>query len=301
MKQPMNRFFKPGLIHFMAYPDAGKGECNVIRDIRKIVMDDFFEAIEITHIENPDIRAEVKEMLKVSGMIVAYGAQPRLLGAKLNINSLDEGERNLALDVLLDSVDEAAEMNAVGMAYLSGHYMEETKGKSMEALHKSNDALCAYAKTKDLNVALEVFDYDMDKCSLIGPAELAAEFAEKACRKNTNFGLMVDLSHLPLLRENPDSALSPVSKFITHGHLGNAVVDPSLPGYGDLHPRFGFPGSANGLSEMKDYLRKLLDIGFLNEENPPILSFEVKPFMDEDPDLVVVNAKRMLIRAWAEI
>jgi len=32
-----------------------------------------------------------------------------------------------------------------------------------------------------------------------------------------------------------------------------------------------------------------------------ILSFEVKPVGDEDPDIVVANAKRVLNLAWAQI
>jgi len=39
--------------------------------------------------------------------------------------------------------------------------------------------------------------------------------------------------------------------------------------------------------------------GFFNAENPYVFSFEVKPFKDEDPDIVVANAKRVLNRAWA--
>lgn len=53
--------------------------------------------------------------------------------------------------------------------------------------------------------------------------------------------------------------------------------------------------------ELVEYLRLLLQIGFLNESNPPIVSFEVKPFGDEDPDIVVANAKRTLNLAWARV
>ncbi|MEI9944953.1 MAG: hypothetical protein WDN26_12145 [Chitinophagaceae bacterium] len=50
-----------------------------------------------------------------------------------------------------------------------------------------------------------------------------------------------------------------------------------------------------------DYLRVLLNIGFLNTEKPPIVSFEIKPFGDEDPDIVIANAKRTLNEAWAKV
>ena len=66
-----------------------------------------------------------------------------------------------------------------------------------------------------------------------------------------------------------------------------------------MHPRFGFPNSAIGVEAVRDFLRTLLDIGFLNTGKPPIVSFEVKPWGDEEPELVIANAKRVLNEAWA--
>ena len=153
-----------------------------------------------------------------------------------------------------------------------------------------------------MKVVLEVFDYDVDKASLIGPVALAKRYAEEVCRDCDNFGLMVDLSHLPLLRETSVESLLPVKDYIVHAHMGNCVCkDPALPCYGDGHPRFGFPGGENDVDELVEYLRVLLSIGFLSKEKRPVVSFEVKPFGDEDPDLVVANAKRVLNRAWDKV
>lgn len=113
---------------------------------------------------------------------------------------------------------------------------------------------------------------------------------------------MVDLSHLPLLRETAEQAILPIKDYLVHAHIGNAVVkDPSLEAYGDAHPRFGFPNSENDVPELVEFLKVLKDIGFLNTQNPPIVSFEVKPWGDEDPDLVIANAKRTLNEAWAQL
>jgi hypothetical protein len=108
------------------------------------------------------------------------------------------------------------------------------------------------------------------------------------------------LSHLPLLHESAEQSLVPVKDYIIHAHMGNAVMkSKDLPAYGDQHPRFGFPGGENDVDELVAYLRVLKKIGYLDEKNPRILSFEVKPVGDEDPDVVVANAKRVLNRAWA--
>lgn len=48
-------------------------------------------------------------------------------------------------------------------------------------------------------------------------------------------------------------------------------------------------------------MRVLLDVGYLDGKTPKYISFEVKPWKDEDPDLVVANAKRVLNAAWANV
>ncbi len=302
MIEAMQKFMKVGLIHFMAYPETMKGLDNIIPTLKKVVTDEYFEAVEITWMKDPEVRKQAKKLLETSHMTVAYGGQPRLLTTGMNINDLDEAKRLEALANLKEGIDEAYEMNAVGFAFLSGKYQEDTKEQSYEALVKSTRELCAYAKSKgDMKVSLEVFDYDIDKKSIIGPVELAKRFAQEICSEFDNFGLMVDLSHIPMIHESLEENLMPIKDYISHAHMGNTVIkDPSCEGYGDTHPRFGFPDSENDVEELTDYLKMLIKIGFISEERRPIVSFEVKPWKDEDPDVVIANAKRTLNLAWAK-
>ncbi len=303
MNESMYRYMKVGLVHFMAFPTTMKGSGPILETIRTLATDDYFNAIEITTIADKEERRQVKRILETSHMTVAYGAQPRLLTAGLNVNHLDEEKRNEALDILLDGVDEAYEIGASGFSFLSGRYEEDTKEAAFEKLLDSTKTICGYAKSKGgLRVVLEIFDYDVDKKSLIGPAPLALRYVEAVREEYDNFGLMVDLSHIPLLHETIEESLLPIKDYIMHAHIGNCVIkDSVLDGYGDQHPRFGFPNSENDVDEVAHYLRVLLDIGFLNKENPPIVSFEIKPYGDEDPQVVIANAKRTLNEAWAKL
>lgn len=303
MNESLYKYMKVGLIHFMAYPSTMKGEGPIVETIKKIAIDDYFSAIEITTIKDKEERKKVKQMLETSHMVIAYGAQPRLLSTGLNINDLDEEGRQKALTNLKEGIDEAYEMGASSFAFLSGKYEEDKKEQAYKALVTSTQEICLYAKSKgNLKIALEVFDYDIDKKSLIGPANLALRFAKEIREEHDNFGLMVDLSHIPLLHETIEESLLPVKDYIIHAHVGNCVVKTSgMPGYGDVHPRFGFPNGENDVEQVVDYLRLLLKIGYLNDKKPPILSFEVKPFGDEDPDIVIANAKRTLNEAWAKV
>jgi sugar phosphate isomerase/epimerase len=294
---------KVGLVHFMAFPSTIKGEGPVEETIKKVALDDYFQVIEVTTVKDPEVRKRVKSILESSHLTVTYGAQPRLLTNGLNINDLREEERQKALNNLKEGIDEAYELGCKGFAFLSGKYEESSKEESYQALVRSTNEICAYVKSKgNMRVAMEVFDYDVDKKSLIGPAPLAARFAAEVRAKHPHFGLMVDLSHIPLLHETNEESILPVKEFITHAHIGNCVMrNPSMNAYGDVHPRFGFPNGENDVDEVVAFLRVLMQIGYLNEKDPPILSFEVKPFGDEDPELVIANAKRTLNLAWAKV
>jgi len=287
----------------MAFPATIKGEGPVLETIRKIAVDEYFSAIEITTIKDPETRLAVKKILETSHMTIAYGAQPRLLTTGMNINSLVEEERQKALDNLKQGIDEAYEIGAASFAFLSGNYEESRKEEAFQALVKSTNEICGYAKSKgEMKIALEVFDYDVDKRSLIGPADLALRYAKEIRRAHDHFGLMVDLSHIPLIHETIEESILPVKDYIVHAHIGNCVVkSPEMAAYGDVHPRFGFPNGENDVDEVVEYLRVLLNIGFLNTQTPPVVSFEIKPFGDEDADVVIANAKRVLNLAWARV
>ena len=66
------------------------------------------------------------------------------------------------------------------------------------------------------SITLGIFDRDIDKQRLIGPADSAREIADRVKRSCDNFGLLVDLNHLPLLRESPEEALLPVQDHLAH-------------------------------------------------------------------------------------
>jgi sugar phosphate isomerase/epimerase len=303
VNESMYKYMKVGLIHFMAYPETMKGEGPITESIRKIACDAYFNAIELSWIKDAQTKEEVKKILATAHMTVAYGGQPRLLTTGLNINDTSEEGRLKAVATLKEGIDEAGELGAVGFAFLSGKYEESRKEEAYRALIRSTKELCAYAKSKgSIRIVHEIFDYDVDKKSLVGPVELAKRYAEEIRKEYDNFGLMVDLSHLPLIRETVAEAIHPVKDYLVHAHIGNCVVkSPDLQAYGDMHPRFGFPGGENDVDEVAEFLKVLLQIGFLNEKNPPIVSFEVKPFGDEESDVVIANAKRTLNLAWSKV
>lgn len=301
MRESIHNYFKVGVVSFMAYPALLRGtDENAAHVLKNIMTDDYFDAIEVTWIKDDTVRKEVSKMLKASHMTVCYGAQPRLLTTGLNPNDIDEEGRKKAELTLIEAIDEAEQLGAGGIAFLAGKWQKDTRQEAYQQLLKTTKNLCEYAKTKGMTIELEVFDYDIAKKSLIGPAPYAAMFAADIRSEFSNFGLMIDLSHIPMTYETSEFVVRTLRPYITHFHIGNTVCrDSNAEGYGDEHQRFGFPNGSNDIQEVLEFLRILKEEGFLNKNEPYVLSFEVKPWKDEDPDIVLANAKRVLNRAWA--
>lgn len=296
MKESICNYFQMGTIQWMSYPPE---KYPFLETLKKIACDPFFTAVEITHISDNGMREQAKKILEQSHMKICYGAQPKLLGPGLNPNSLDEEERLKAEKTLIEAVDEAEYLGARGIAFLAGKWKKETCREAYEQLLKTTQAVCEYAAKKHMMVELEVFDYDMDKAVLIGPAPLAAQFAEDMRKGCSNFGLLVDLSHFPTTYESSRFVIQTLRPYITHFHIGNAVVKKGCEAYGDQHPRFGFPNSANDVEELTEFFRILKEEGFFRPLDPYVMSLEVKPWRDEEADIILANTKRVIERAWA--
>lgn len=296
MRDSIHKYFQVGIILWMSYPPT---RYEYKDSLMRILRDDYFDAIEITQIKEDALRAEAKALLAQSHMKVCYGAQPRLLSTGLNPNDIQEEGRRKAEATLLEAVDEAEYLGAKGIAFLAGKWEEQTKDFAYEQLRKTTVNVCRYAASKQMSVNLEVFDFDMDKAALIGPAPYAARFAEDVRKECDNFGLLVDLSHFPTTYETSKFVIQTLKPYITHLHIGNAVVKPGFDAYGDKHPRFGYPDSANDTAELLDFFRVLKEEGFFRPENPYVLSLEVTLREGEDGDIVLANTKRVINRAWA--
>ena len=303
MDKIKDAYLRMGIVHYMAFPELAGGQGAWKDTVKHIATDPFFSAIEITHIADEDQRRTVRDMCKLANLAIGFGAHPTILSQGLDLNSLDENTRSQAVTKMKELLDEACFMDAESFVVLSGKDPgPENRPNAIQVFVQSLEELCAYSKEHNgPKVVVEVFDCNVDKCCLLGPASLAREVAELVCKNYDNFGLLVDLSHIPLLRESPQQALEPVKEFLVAAHLGNAVMEEGLPGYGDNHPIFGSAGSVNDVPEMVDFLRTLVDIGFLDGRKRPMVSFEIKPMEGQDPLLVIANAKRVMRQAWAQV
>jgi len=280
------------------------GEGPILETLETIANDPYFHAVEVTQMKSAATRKKVRALLETAHMDVAFGAQPILLGGKLDLNASSSAARAMAVKAVKGGIDQAADLGAAGVGVLSGPDPgAKNRKKAIDHLVDSLSELSAYTAKKGMGLVMETFDrLPFGKNCLVGPNGLAVDVSARVRHEHPNFGLMLDLSHLPLQGETSSYALGLARDHMVHAHIGNCVMrDPKHPAYGDNHPRFGCEGGENDVPELVEFLRELLNIGFLDPDRRPILSFEVSPMEGESAETVIAGSKRVLDQAWAQV
>jgi len=290
-----------GLVHPMAFPDWAVNRDRLIETVVAVCDDPWFGLIELGRIEDAESRKAVAAICSGTNTGILIGAQAALLANKLDLNSADESQRQKAVELVKSMITEAADMQASAVIVLSGPDPgEKQRASAYQALTKSLCELSECAEARGLSLLLETFDrLPIGKKRLTGPTGEAIEIAAKVSEKHPSFGLLLDLSHLPLLGESSESAISLAAPFLKHVHAGNCVMQhPDHPTYGDNHPIFSIPEGENGAPELAEFIRCQKQMGYINEEKPCTFSFEIKPFGNQTSADVIGNMKQTLASAW---
>ncbi len=314
------------LVHFMAYPGPGRtnsvqrGEAReeyLLGSLRQVLDDGFFAGIEVTYIKQRAVRQRVAKLLRESGKQVIFGAQPVQLLNEDNlispedISSRDETQRRLAVSRIIECLDQAMEFGAKALGLVSGRDPGTASGlrerqEAITALVRSLDEICLYARRRaeelqvpPLEISLELFDRIPGpgcKNQLIGPSEDAIVAARQIrdIYGHSNFGLLYDLSHMPLIKgvslesETP-LVLKTLAPYLNHIHMGSCVTDRDDRFYGDSHPRFDYPGSAVGEGKLAEFITALVEIDYTGG-----IGVEVMPLSGEDSCIAIESAKTYL-------
>jgi sugar phosphate isomerase/epimerase len=233
---------------------------------------------------------------------MGFCAHPAILSQKLDLNSLDEAQRLEAVGQMEGLIDQASEMGSESFVFLSGPDAAGVqRDAAIQAFIASVRQMCAYAKERGIALTLETFDQRVDKKALIGPVSDAAHVAAQIKADYPDFGLLYDLSHMPLLDETP-ADMATIRDHMVHVHVGNCVTVEGRPLYGDLHPHLGFPGSVTGVEELAEFIQWMFAVGYLAEgkRGKPWVGFEVKPQgPGQTSELIIANSKRLWRQAWA--
>jgi sugar phosphate isomerase/epimerase len=294
-----------GIVHFMAYPECMNGAGPVAETMKKICEDEYFAAVEVTHVADDAERKGAIEATRAAEMKVSFGAEPILLGGDYDLNALDPERRRAAVDRMRMALPEAAEWRPQHFAVLSGRTVAQDDMREAKAmLMGSLKEICERSRRgPKLPIHLQTFDrLPFGKNRLIGPTDEAVEIADQVEPYFPGFGLCLDLSHLPLLDESPESALKTAAPYLRSVHIGNcAMKDPDHPAYGDEHPLFGADGGETGIDELAAFLKVLIDLGYLGEGKHNNVTIAVKPFGEQTSEDVLDGSKQALDAAWAAL
>jgi sugar phosphate isomerase/epimerase len=267
MEQHWDAYCGLSLVHFLAFPECQSGDGSILETAEQVLLDDFFSSIEISRVNSPEVRRNVAELIAQTHAKVDFGAQPMILGNRLNLNSLNNGERNNARKALEPYIDQAAELGAARFVLLSGPDPgAPRRTEARHALVASLQCLAEHTHARKMSLMLETFD-----------------------REN----------------EKPLPALRKLKPYLEHVHVGNCVKIPGRANYGDSHPRFGFPGSENDVPQLVEFIEALFEVGYLGENPPngkkPAVGFEIKPQPGESSTAILANLKRAWRQAWAMV
>ncbi|MHA1338801.1 MAG: Cgl0159 family (beta/alpha)8-fold protein [Promethearchaeota archaeon] len=298
------------LVTFMAFPGPRLGRSVMLgeapekylqKTIEFVVSTKFFNGVEVTIIKDPEIRERMAQLYAKHKLFVTYCAQPVQLINEDNlidptdISSIDELERQNAVNRLKECLEEAYEIGAQQFCFLSGQDPGTENGLSARnsayySLLKSIRELCQYErvlakkynKRKNILMTLEIFDRLNErnmKGQLIGPSSEARRLAETLVDEDgyTNFGLLYDLSHMFFLREGFShetvDSVKMLAPYLNWAHVANCVIDKNDPLYGDMHVSADYPNGAVTPAILADYLRVLNEINFKGG-----IGFEYMPY-----------------------
>lgn len=300
MREPWQIYLRLGVVHFMLYPECLGGDGPAFETLETICHDEFFDAVDIGPINDPEERLRCAALLRDCQMDVSFAAQPLQLANKLDINSADNTARREAVESICALIPQAKELGANRFVLMSGvNVPPRERSHAIDRLLESLRTICARVRDEaGLPVILEIFDYDVDKKALVGPCQIAGEVARRMRQEFRDFGLLHDLSHIYLCHEDPAEHFPIIREFLIGMHLGNSVSDPDHPLFGDTHPMFGAPGSDNDVPELRAFLKTLFDIGYLRPGRRPLLGFETRTPEGIKPKTVVANMKRTWQQAW---
>jgi sugar phosphate isomerase/epimerase len=289
-----------GLVHHLLYP-----ACTTDADFHERTLAEFAERDDIETFDcclpfGDERRQRLISRIRACGKVHLGYAAHLFPFRNLSLASTSDSDQGLAKLILTDQIRQAAAIGATGFVFATGGPTPERATEAnREACAKMCRWLCAQLNEHGIAALLEPFDMTVDKCFLYGPSRVCADFVAAG---TDNFGIELDLAHVPLMGETFAQAIRNTAPHLRRVHLGNCVYkDHSHPRYGDTHPPIGLPGGEIDTPQLAEILALLLEVGFLNREGRGDLVFEMTPWPGKSVDETVADTFARLDQAWQQV
>jgi sugar phosphate isomerase/epimerase len=307
MNKHWNEITNIGIVFPKLFPHANTGTGPIVENLLKILTDPFFTAVEISYIKDDDVRKKVADYLQKSCIDIIFNGGSAFRELKIDLSSTDIDEKNKSIEKGKLLIDQSYELGAKILHIVTGKDPgKENRAKALDIFVDSSKQLCKYAQEKaknyELTISVETGDRYFDRKYLLGPTNDAIKVMREVKNDYSNFGLLFDQGHFPVMQEDPYKALWEGKDYLTHVHIGNSYIkDQTKPYFGDKHIPFNVPDSEIGIDELAKFINTLDDISFFKKPKPtrrPVISFEVGAYDGEPYELVLGNIKRVFQEAW---
>ena len=265
-----------GVNHQFLYPEAITDAEVHTETLKKAALLDSIDALDCWVWRGARAREEIS-ILRDCGKVINYNIGDRAGETPLFVCSPDKAERVRTYDTLMREIEYALALGSKKIVFASGPDFPEDRDGAKERLGELI-VLLSKQLPRDVTLALEPTDRDIDKHFLLGPLDETVAFIKAWRRYARNLGLLLDMCHVPLMHETLESAMDKVDDTLIHIHLGNCVIkDKNDEFYGDKHIPWGYNGGEYGENDGIKFLHMLKDHGYF-DKNGATVSFEMRPY-----------------------
>lgn len=266
---------RPGLMLSSACPKAREKEGETLRAIETGLHDTFFQALQTSDVSYPTERKQIATSIQPD-MPYTYSMGRLTYQEKLNLSSLQQSERDHALDICYRHIDYARECGANRIQILGGPAPQDPtqRKKALTHLTQSLIHLADHAaQPPTCLIIVEPLDVQIHKKGTLGYASEVHDLMQKANRPN--LGVCYDTAHDILNNEEPAQTLKMLKNWIPEIHICNCVTNQAHPLHGDHHIPLGPPGVLD-LPTVIRLFQDIQTIDFTNTSDRPSLFLESK-------------------------
>ena len=303
MKDDIRQYARLGLVHHMLYAESMEDPDLHVQTLEAFVHRDDVETFDCCLPYGDERRSRLIPIIRECGKEHVTFATHLFPLRKIGLSSPAPYEQAQIRMIIRDMIDQAVAIGATGLIFASG---DPEPAKATPAHYETFADFCRWLclelKSHGITAMLEPFDTTIDKKFLYGSSTECMALIESLQPEIDNFGIELDLAHVPLIGESFEHAIRTVAPALKRVHLGNCVLkDKSNPRYGNTHPPIGFDGGEIDVPEVAQILRCLLDIGFLSKEQRGDLLIEMTPWPGRTVEETIADAKDRLQQAWAMV
>jgi sugar phosphate isomerase/epimerase len=297
--------FGVGVLHSAAYSTTAH---DPVSTTLRLLEDPNLQAVEGSWTLLAAAQDKIRAAIAYSGADVVFTVGGIMRRKGIDPSAADAKARESAVAELRKVADIASGLGCRMMLICSGPDKPPAQRKTATGyLRTALEELCAHAVAirpdDPMWITFEHFDRELHQKRLLGPTVEAAELIREVRKRHSNIGLTLDLSHIVQLGEDIAGAVETARDVTIHVHVANCGLDRSIPvTFGDSHCRFGAPGGAIDVEDVKTFLLALSRTGYGAVTVPtrlPIISVEMKTPEGEPPELAIAAGLRTLKHAAA--